>query len=207
MKKLIATEKLGKIIGKANVDLYIELYKAIKNIRVDTRGGLGYLIWVDVQNEIKRKLGLLVYEDLISLRDIEDIWLHITRKMCLHKKGERLLKAVGEVALKEFGKGNKTQDQNRIVDSFIYMLTFDCKEHSGKAHFSAIADFMDEQEMCQGLVYKDVSRRYRRISEDDVVSTLHVFDLFLDTPVGVSFIPDGLPKEYDGFLNHVFYQD
>ena len=118
MKKQISgTEKLEKIIGKANVDLYLRLYKQIKDIAIDTRGGLGYLIWVDVKKEIEHKLHLLTYEDLISKEDVEDIWKYITHKMAQHKNGVRLLKAMGEVMLKEFGKGNKPQDDNRIIFS------------------------------------------------------------------------------------------
>lgn len=206
-KKISGTEKLEKIIGKTNVDLYLRLYKQIKDIAIDTRGGLGYLIWVEVQKEIERKLQLLTYEGLISQEDVEDIWKYITHKMIHHNKGVRLLKAMGEVMLKEFGKGNKPQDDNRIIDVFIFMLVYDCKMQTKKPHFSLVGDFLDEQGICLNLVYKDVSRRYGRITEDIVISTLHVYDLFLDTPTGIKFIPDGLPERYDGFLNRVFYQD
>jgi hypothetical protein len=204
-KSLTSTETLERIIGKANVETYLKLYALINEIQIDTRDDF-QTIFVDVEREVKSSLTPLVEHDLLSKEDVESIWTYVLQKEAAHKKGVHLLEAVGGLALREFGRGNKPQDEKRIVDVLIYLLVYDSRMHSGKAHYSIIADFLSEQGICDGVIYKDVARRYERFGEEAVISTLHVYDLLLDTPSGVPFIPDGLAKEYDGFLNRVFYR-
>lgn len=201
--KTPAKERLEKLIGKANVDTYLRFYQSLKDINIDTRLKLAQTIFVDAKGKVEEGLSLLANRDLLSQDDIDVIWTYIVRRMIMHKNAIDSVKAIAGLALREFGRGNKPQDENRLRNVLIYVLVHDCKVKTGKLQFHAVCDFLCEQQICD-LTYKDIQKIYNKTSEDYVLRALHVYDLFLDTPVGKPFAPNSLPKGYDGFLNNIY---
>lgn len=190
---------IGELIPRQHLKVYRRVYEKIGALNLL---GLADDGWRKPFSGIDYNLRILVKRGYLNEKDIPEINLHIHQ--CVAKRGPSFLLLTIPDALSLRHKGPTRR--NPALNFLIYALSYDCRAFTGKPHYSAIADYLNQAEIYSNEKNHEpfdsdtLRKRAKRLDESDVSDTL-LFGWFLcdsDDPL----IPPEMAAGYDsrGYL-------
>jgi len=169
-------KKIENLIPLENINVYFHLYKVIKGNEKKVKDSFNF--YHVTEGKIRKALGGLVRVKQLTVNHSEEIMSHI--HYCIAKKDD-LNKIPLDITRQFLSRQGAPKDW--ALDVLIFSLVKDCLIYSRRPGYSAISVFLNRQEIMpprnkeDGFSDANVSKRYKKIKEEDIKDILIYFDV------------------------------